>query len=685
MSSKKVCKGEGGDECRKKALRSCARCRKNKIRCDSVLTRPHACTNCARKGVVCEVDYVTPPQRSKEMKYLFENVRLVEEKISRLVDVYDELLGGTDARTISVSTGCGPTRVLKLQEQYFVLFLDEKNNCFRINNLKIDGGELKKSFENFQKILRTLLDLYFKWDEVDQVTRERADQFVSRMSVKGLLERNELLLLLGIVNFYFDIPNLRYYDIFQYVIKSYCYNASNEKGRFETGLTKEDLAKLIVGEDALNAQFHSEVFIKNFTTYLFIHIVLYGLDYYMDCFMDKYIGTLESLRKKINFDKNWEVKWVNFYIRLLNLVEYDVNGGVGKYAVEEEEMEESMSDIEKKMGKIGPLESFIALIKFDQYLIERKELPKGSIMERMLLCICENVSREMENILDVHEAVGEGERLCYIHIFIYQIISLNTLLSANHCGFEIKRSRKFNGFNHEMSGKPWECCDYYADQGKVERLKKIFVKQGNVELPDYAWSMMDVNVRKHASRVDLRKDLVKVVAEDFNAYGKMNEVPLKILKSSCKLVWKLYEKVVYWGMYDKIYFHQQLVWNAKLLLENNGLMCQNEDCRSGETDASTPNPNTLNDMELYYVEPRRCLSDSGCYTTESGPYIVKEEAGSELFVDNLKQKTNYVNGPGEIVETGDHLRGGISRILQDVDWVKESADDVLRKIHGVLN
>ncbi|AMD21825.1 HFL031Cp [Eremothecium sinecaudum] len=75
-----------------KPLRSCVRCRRNKTKCNSAATRPEPCSSCAKKGVTCELEYVIPPQRSKELRSLYENVEYVRSKLEKLTDSCGQLL-----------------------------------------------------------------------------------------------------------------------------------------------------------------------------------------------------------------------------------------------------------------------------------------------------------------------------------------------------------------------------------------------------------------------------------------------------------------------------------------------------------------------------------------------------------------------------------------------------------------
>lgn len=68
-----------------KPLRSCSRCRKNKIKCDSAETRPRPCSSCSKRGLTCTLDYVVPPKRSDELKKLHQSVSCVKHSVDRLL------------------------------------------------------------------------------------------------------------------------------------------------------------------------------------------------------------------------------------------------------------------------------------------------------------------------------------------------------------------------------------------------------------------------------------------------------------------------------------------------------------------------------------------------------------------------------------------------------------------------
>lgn len=689
---------KGNEYCEKKALRSCARCRRNKTKCDSLETRPDPCTSCMKKGVECLLDYVSPPQRSKEMRYLYENIRFSNDRIGKLCVVYEDFVKKFKLKQFGGLEGdfnwsqC-PTRILKIREEFFSFNLSPVDGSLCINNFRIRSGLLEHSFKNFRKLIWGLIKIYFKWERIDSEHEEKAGRFVSEFEPRCLLEKNQLLILLCILNFYYDIPGVKYLDVFEYVIESYCHGASgiekregnSDKGRY---LSKGGLANIIVGNSP-NAQFHSELFIKNFTILLFLNIVLYGPEYFMSCFMDKYIRTLEYLRKKINFDKNWEVKWVNFYIRLLNLVEGVVPFVEGdKYTVDEEEIEFLFSLVrserESERHINVTLDCFICLVKFDQYLIERRRWPESRRIAMGFEYVCQRLSSDLMGIFGVERGNEDArfERFSFMQLFFTQLLTLNSVLCVSYCGtsaglLECHRGC-FNGFNfgtHEVipeelvdvgEGEVKVLKEFYWCQSKYDFLKQLLMGNEDMNVSELIFLFVEVSVGRHCFSIDEDTDILDIVRRDFERFCGKDDMSLGILKSCCRFVWLLYEFVVFWDMVNRVVVYEPFVWNSQLLLENNGLMCQNGDIRSLHYRDGVVNMPSAMDV----VDDDR----EGTEGKENG-----SEVESNVSEVGFSHPLESVGGGG-----GGSLDGGINHILQNVDWVKESADEVFEKIHNVL-
>ncbi|GAV53491.1 hypothetical protein ZYGR_0AI07750 [Zygosaccharomyces rouxii] len=701
----------GHEDSEKKVLRSCVRCRKNKTKCDSMETRPDPCTSCVRKGVECQLDYVTPPQRSKEMKSLYENIRFASDRISRLCMVYDNFskkfeIAAPKKPRKDVDLNQYPTRILKVKDQFFSFNLNSFDGSLCINNFRIKNEYLDKCFKNVREIIWGLVKIYFKWEKIGDRHEEKARTFVSEFTARYLLQKNQLLLLLCILNFYYDIPGLRYLNIFQYVIESYYADAFGNGERQDEDrnfLSRSALSRIIVGNLG-DAQFHSELFIKHFTVFLFLNIIFYGPEYFMNCFMDKYIRTLEFLRKKINFDKNWEVKWVNFYIRLLNLVEGvvpPVEGG--KCTVDDEEIEFLFSLVRKDReadGRINiTLDCFICLIKFDQYLIERRQWPANSQICKRFGYVCERVNADLLGLFGVRRSSEEEmERFTFIELFFTQLLTLNNLLCVNYCDGSLGQFTNngwFNGFNYEVYEViPEELMQsegmdvgvhngYYWCQSKYDILKKLLKQNKSMSVSEFLLLCVEVSVGRHCLRVDGSSNVLEMVNQELEMFHRSDDMHLKILKSSCRLIWLLYEFVVFWDMLNHVIIYEPFVWNSQLVLENNGLVCQNDDrrsCHYSKGVADMPHGMDVVDVDNEEGTEPKVDETKGTCNADDAEFV----GGNGVVGDDVGVK---LGEPEESDDVGERLslNGGINRILQNVDWVRESADEVFEKIHNVLN
>ncbi|SCW03111.1 LAFE_0G03180g1_1 [Lachancea fermentati] len=554
----------------KKPLRSCVRCRKNKTKCDSICMRPGPCTPCSRKGVECVLDYVAPPQRSKELRVLCDSVDYVRESLDMLCQSYDKLLKEVGELPSPVkNVKCSSTKVLKIAENSFVVIsLDDYG--LKVNDFKIGKESVESAFRDFRRVLSNVLVLYGRWESgVEKGFVEGVhDEFLAQYRFDSLFRSNQLLVLLCILNFYFDVPGLDYLLLFDNVVDDYCTLAVDDYGSGRS-FTRKSLAKVVVGTvpTSLSTEFHSELFVKRFTLYLFFHVVFYGPAHFLDSFLYKYIKTLENLRKKINFDRNWEVRWVNFYIRLFDLVEH--GGG-------------SVESWDKS-------NVFVSMVKSDE------EVLGGGDLGKEFCNVVESVYSDLIEFYDVDEW-----RLAFVNLFFTQVVVLNLILCVNRCGGlrDLLESFSFNGFNFDVYEAltdelhDGEAQEYYLLQGKLRYVNKYVVLK-----------VIGCSVGEHKATVS-ESDVYYMIGRD----ARENTQRRNIYKSSCKLIWNLYQLVVYEDMLSKVCSVIPVEWDPQSSLEACGLVAKFNDVRSKE----------------------------------------------------------------------------LPSILQDVDWVKESADDVLRKIHGVI-
>lgn len=68
-----------------KHLKSCARCRKHKTKCNYAANAPHACTSCAKRGLACHFEAVFPIKRSNIIKNLATDIESLKGLVNELV------------------------------------------------------------------------------------------------------------------------------------------------------------------------------------------------------------------------------------------------------------------------------------------------------------------------------------------------------------------------------------------------------------------------------------------------------------------------------------------------------------------------------------------------------------------------------------------------------------------------
>lgn len=73
------------DQPKPRHLRSCARCRKHKTKCDYVDTVPNPCSSCARRGVTCELEIVIPVKRSSIIKNISDDIEGLKSMVDSLL------------------------------------------------------------------------------------------------------------------------------------------------------------------------------------------------------------------------------------------------------------------------------------------------------------------------------------------------------------------------------------------------------------------------------------------------------------------------------------------------------------------------------------------------------------------------------------------------------------------------
>ncbi|CUS25100.1 LAQU0S27e00100g1_1 [Lachancea quebecensis] len=409
----------------RKALRSCVRCRKNKIKCDLQDRRPGSCSPCSRRGIECSVDYVVPHQRSQELINLFQNVEEVKRCMGSLASNYEkfarEHVPHCSERMKDISSSVG-SKVLKLDDGEFIIVCLRAEGLL-VNNYLIERVDIEHTLKEFQEVVGTLLQLYERPDCGRSCVNESViDESVGKYTVENLFHSEQLPFLLCMVNFYFEVPGLEYNKLFDRILNDYCFMATEDEKRGKT-FDRRTLSKLIIGNSNNDTSFlfNGEMFIKKFTLYLFYHIVIYGVGHYMEAFMDKYIRTLENVRKKVNIEKNWEVKWVNFYIKVFGLMD---------------RMEEVLD-----LGEEN--DPFLKLLEYDSRILQNEKLIEGKFE-----CFMEQCYYDMEPLLR-----RGSYRVPFVKEFMAQFLTLNFFVADVWFKTSLKEMEgmKYTGFNRYIT------------------------------------------------------------------------------------------------------------------------------------------------------------------------------------------------------------------------------------------
>lgn len=80
-----ICLNCSPDQPKPRHLKSCSRCRKHKTKCNFMETAPYACTSCAKKGVICELEIVIPIKRSNIIKNLSNDIQNLKNLVDDLI------------------------------------------------------------------------------------------------------------------------------------------------------------------------------------------------------------------------------------------------------------------------------------------------------------------------------------------------------------------------------------------------------------------------------------------------------------------------------------------------------------------------------------------------------------------------------------------------------------------------
>ncbi|SCU96868.1 LADA_0H03180g1_1 [Lachancea dasiensis] len=494
---------------KKVALRTCVRCRRNKIKCDLQSSRPEACSSCRKRGVECVTEYVVPHQRSQEVLSIVSGVVDLKSELVEKVCRYEYI--GVEAKKklgipLSSSLKYGSSKVISMGEGDYVI-VSVRDGFLNINNCSIKIEEFEVALDGFRNTVGQLLNLYGKWEAdhsfiSENLIVERTDRY----NVLNLFWRDELPLLLCLANFYYEVPGLRYRVIYDRILEDFCHMAIEDVDRGQW-FDKRTLSRYIVGENEgmSGVHFNGEMFIKKLTLFLFYQIILYGFDHYMDSFMSRYIRTLENVRKKVNIEKNWEVKWVNFYVKIFDLIT-NMNCVVD-------------------FGNEGiPL---LKLLEIDSKILHLKEEKVSGFSSTCLKYI-----EDMKPFLDV-----DTHRASFWSKFVAQFVTLNLIGAGNACEeghcIDAVGKMKFNGFDVKPM---WGGGDEYS----------VFEDHEGVRDAEFVGIVHKNAVKRLMRFEDFSVYDLVVSCFTSKGYEKMKD------RCCCKMIKDLLQSVVMDGMIAKI-------------------------------------------------------------------------------------------------------------------------------------
>lgn len=73
------------DQPKPKQLKSCARCRKHKTKCNYIDTIPNPCSSCEKRGLTCQLEIVIPVKRSNIIKNLSSDINELKGLVDELI------------------------------------------------------------------------------------------------------------------------------------------------------------------------------------------------------------------------------------------------------------------------------------------------------------------------------------------------------------------------------------------------------------------------------------------------------------------------------------------------------------------------------------------------------------------------------------------------------------------------
>lgn len=308
-----------------KLLKSCIRCRKHKIKCDAFDKNPNPCSSCLKKKIQCKIDYVLPPQRSDNLKDLINQVSYLKFQINKLNTHYSTLsknlnlnLPNYEKWKLVNDIEENNLNLIKLSNDCFIS-LNLTKDYLIINENYINLAELNSNLQKLKNKLKTFFDLF----NVD------LSVFEFEFDIERLFDSNKFNLL---VLTKFLYPNLNFnFNIFLDSYLSSYYSITNQLNINSNSSTYSSNLNFLLNNNSsifnksklsnlINSEiFNSEVFLKKLINLFFLNHLLNN-DLNNDLFnLIKFVKqTINNNRKKLNFDKNLNLKFIENFLNFLN-------------------------------------------------------------------------------------------------------------------------------------------------------------------------------------------------------------------------------------------------------------------------------------------------------------------------------------------------------------------------------
>lgn len=534
-----------------KTFRSCDRCRKSKIKCDSTDRYPESCTHCLHKNVKCEISVMGKPFRCKPTTKDFHTLYNSINDLNELMTCLQEQNGDfPTSKHEDIAQKHGGNKILALPvfdsttllTKEIVINLRYDNEMFYINNYSINTAELDKIMHLYNiTLISDYINIYKTWHH-DPLFGD-SEHAVSDLNVdwRKLFTNNELLQLLIILNFYIDIPfvDFQFQDLLNTLITLYTgQDKSLEKG--SSSLFAQYVPYIIDAEHfdiskKLSSNLTSDYFIKNFTKILLTILSLNGPTVNDNL----YSVAMKLLHlKKIDYIKHWDLKFYKFIVSTVFAHCRKTN------CAEKEELDNILIFLQNGGWKNTQSSesrghAFQYLIGYDEKLVKRDtvSLESEAMFEKSFV----EVYTSLKSSTTIF-TLSTQLRLSYVQMFLCQLVSLNLIYYTNKTGDftymdDFKMSKKgtllFNGWNYET---PKNESSYHHSQYQINAIHQKYEKETTTKK---LLNLMTLPICKNHEPALEVKDLGLLDVVSWELHTGTN-----IMKSADFFIFHLYKEII---------------------------------------------------------------------------------------------------------------------------------------------